>query len=52
MSSAFIVFSPIEMIPELTTTLTKSNTGRAAKFRHPWELIVIGKNEGRKMNCN
>jgi hypothetical protein len=33
MSSAFIVFSPIEMIPELTTTLTKSNTGRAAKFR-------------------
>jgi len=51
MSSAFIVFAPIEMIPELTTTLTKSNTGRAAKFR-PWEPIVIGKIEGRKMNYN
>jgi hypothetical protein len=43
MSSAFIVFSPIEMIPELTTTLTKSNTGRAAKFRHPENRLLSGK---------
>jgi hypothetical protein len=34
MGSAFIVLSPIEMVPEITTTLTKSNTAGAAKFRH------------------
>jgi hypothetical protein len=47
--SAFMVLSPIEMVPEITTALTKSDTAGAVKFRHAASRLS---GNGRRISNN